>query len=381
MLVDQGYLPGPISCHMKLLVAASCFMQREALSTIELTAARIDQFLAERRAAGHTDRLTPKAMLPILSYLTSIGAGPPTPIGPNRDRLEQLREDYRTYLTNERGLVEWSVDCYSRYADIFLTEIARGTGAVVLSELDAIDVISFVQRQAGSRNVHAAKQLVNATRWFLRYLATRQLVRQDFSGVVPSVAGWQVTSIPRAVTPEQLAAALSLCDRRKATGVRDYAVIYLIARLGLRAAEVAAITLDDLDWHAGTLFVRGKGHRDEVMPIPPDVGAVIAEYLADDRQRRSGRHLFMRVHAPVGPLNGAGISQIVHSAFARAGIERIGSHSLRHTAAVEMLRSGASLSEIGQVLRHRSSSSTAIYAKVDYAALSTFIRPWPGARS
>ncbi len=371
-LEGLGYLARPVGRQMQLMAHLSGYMQRERLAPGDLDDAEERRFMAERRAGGYTDRLSDKALVPLRTYLRSLGVLPDVPASPPGDGDDQIIAHYRTYLRHERGLVPYTVDCYARYARLLLARLA-GFG-----RLDAETVISYVADETARRRVEAAKQFVNATRWFLRYLHRQGLADADYSSVVPGVAGWQQTAIPKSVPPGSLEAALQKIARHSVTGRRDYALVYLIARLGLRASEAAALTVDDIDWHRGTLYVRGKGHRDELMPLPADVGEVLADYLADPRQRRRDRQVFQRVHAPVGGITGATVNPVVKHAFARAGFEGVTPHSLRHGAATEMLRLGASLAEIGQVLRHRSSASTAIYAKVDYAELRVFARPWPG---
>jgi integrase/recombinase XerD len=198
---------------------------------------------------------------------------------------------------------------------------------------------------------------------------------------VPSTASWRLSGLPRALESEQLAALLSFCDRGSSTGRRDYAVLVMLARLGLRAGEVAALKLEDVDWRSGELVIVGKGRRAERLPLPADVGEAIVDYLQSGRPATAlDRSLFVRVRAPHHGLTTGGVTQIVVAAARRAGLGQIHAHRLRHTAATAMLRAGASLEEIGQVLRHRQALTTAIYAKVDRDALRQLARPWPEAR-
>jgi integrase/recombinase XerD len=222
-----------------------------------------------------------------------------------------------------------------------------------------------------------------ALRSFLRYCYLTGLVERDLSGAALPVSGRRRSLLPQGITPTQAKALLRACDRRRASGRRDYAVIVLLLRLGLRAREVATLRLDDLDWRAGQLAVHGKGGRVDQLPLPVDVGEAIAAYLCRGRPRTAGvREVFLRVQPPHVGLTRSGVKAIVTGAARRAGLGVVRPHRLRHTAASDMLRAGVPLLEIGQVLRHRSPASTAAYARVDVERLRTIARPWPtGAAS
>jgi integrase/recombinase XerD len=204
----------------------------------------------------------------------------------------------------------------------------------------------------------------------------------SLASAVPSVAGWKLAGLPRALTPAQQRALLASCDRRTSTGRRDYAIVLLLARLGLRSGEVARLGLGDIDWHAGELRVVGKGNRGESLPLPADVGAAITAYLRRGRPASAeSRSVFVRVHAPHRALTPGGVGNVVNAAGERAGLGHVHAHQLRHTAATAMLRAGSPLAEVGQVLRHRSTFNTAIYAKVDQDALAVLARPWPAGKN
>lgn len=214
----------------------------------------------------------------------------------------------------------------------------------------------------------------------LRYLHVTGLIETPLVWAVPGVADLRDRSLSRGVEPQVVARLLASCDRRRTVGRRDYAILLLLVRLGLRAGEVAAIHLDDLDWRAGEILVRGKRDRQDRLPLPVDVGQALVSYL-QRRDRSEFRPVFLRMHAPAGALTRIGVCGVVHDACVRAGVPPVGAHQLRHTAATAMLREGASLSEIAQVLRHREIKTTAQYAKVDRARLRPLAMPWPGGAS
>jgi integrase/recombinase XerD len=228
------------------------------------------------------------------------------------------------------------------------------------------------------RAVGSAKLIVCALRSLLRWLHLTGAVPVSLAAAVPSVAGWRLSGLPKGLEPGQLRRLLASCDRRTPTGRRDYAILVLLARLGLRAGEVARLGLHDLDWRHGEITVVGKGERAERLPLPAEVGSAVAAYLRRGRPATaSGRSVFVRVRVPHRALTSSGVTMVVFDAAARAGLGRVHAHRLRHTAATAMLQAGSPLAEVGQVLRHRSALTTAIYAKVDHGALAVLARPWP----
>lgn len=293
-----------------------------------------------------------------------------------------LAASFGHHLLHQQGLADSSVERYGTVARQFLAE-RFGRGAVYLGTLDAVDVIGFVQRQAKRLQPPAVKCVVNGLRSFLRYAQYRGDVAPELVAAVPAVASWACTpAMPKAISAEHAQCAIDSCDLTSAIGLRDRAVLLLLARLGLRAREVIALRLEDCDWDRGHLLVRGKGRRECNLPMPVDVGEAIAAYLERGRPTCKDRHLFLRSMAPVcGFLQGSdGIGSIVRYALRRAKVDapHSGSHQFRHALAVRLLRGGASLPEIGEVLRHRSPQSTSIYARVDIEALRSLAVAWPG---
>ncbi|MCI0420735.1 MAG: tyrosine-type recombinase/integrase, partial [Acidobacteria bacterium] len=256
------------------------------------------------------------------------------------------------------------------------------TRLVNLSSIQAADVFAFVRHEASRMASQSAKKVTTALRSFLSYARFSGAIERDLTGAVPTVASWSLAGFPKRLSRDEVKQVLASCNRRTIIGRRDYAVLLLLARLGLRASEVASLNLDDIDWASGTLSVRGKGGTLCKIPLPQDVGQAIATYLRKDRPRVSTRRVFLRVTAPiVGFMRPCAVGLIVKYALARAGVQSHskGAHQFRHTLASEMLRSGASLAEIGEVLRHKNPNrTTAIYAKVDFAALRPLAPPWLG---
>ncbi len=292
---------------------------------------------------------------------------------------EQLTRAYERFLLEERNLVPQTVAHRRLVASRFLSE-KFGGGPLNLSKLRAPDVTAFVQRHAHDHGPSDARHLVAGMRPFLRYLHYKGLIDTDLSLAVPTVARWSLSTLPKHLSAAQVRQVLRHCDRSTPLGRRNYAILLLLARLGLRAGEVVRLNLEDIDWENGLITVCGKGKWAQ-LPMPADVARAIARYLRRDRPRCACRRLFIRDYAPIGGFFGAGaIASIVKRALAKAGVEsaRKGAHLLRHSLATDMLRKGASLDEIGEVLRHRSPDTTAIYAKVDLDSLRTLALPWPG---
>jgi site-specific recombinase XerD len=353
----------------------SRWLERERLGSDGLTAETVSRFVESRRARGLVTYASPKSLALPLEYLRELGVLPAAAVTVPEGPLEELMADYRRFLLIERRLSKHTVlDAYEPAARLFL----EGSDGLGLEGLQAADVTAFLVRECPLRSVSGARDLVCALRSFLRYLHLAGVIELPLVWAVPAVADLRDRTLPRGLEPAAVRRLLASCDRRRTIGRRDYAVLLLLARLGLRAGEVAAITLDDLDWRAGLLLVHGKGGREDLLPLPVDVGEAIVSYLRR-RPRCASRALFLRVTAPLCGLDRCTVAWVVRAACDRAGLPRVGAHRLRHTAATEMLRHGASLAEIGQVLRHREQKTTAIYAKIDRAALRTLARPWPTA--
>jgi integrase/recombinase XerD len=361
-------------CQLSLL---SCWLERAGLTAADLTDERAERFLDARRSAGRSTWVSSWCLVLPLAYLREVGAVPESVPAIAGDVVDELLERYREYLLLERGLAGRTIVEYQRTARLFLEQRPVG---LELEQLTAADVSGLLVRECPRRTVAGARHLVADLRPLLRYLHVAGLIETQLVWAVPGVADQRDRSLPRGLEAKVVARLLASCDRRRTVGRRDYAIVLLLVRLGLRAAEVAAIQLEDLDWRRGEILVRGKRNRHDVLPLPVDLGEALVSYL----QRRGpdqSRAVFVRVTAPAGPLANDAVRGVVHDACVRAGVPPVGAHRLRHTAATGMLREGASLPEIAQVLRHREIKTTSIYAKVDRARLRALAKPWPGAGS
>lgn len=379
-LANQGYRPGPACQQMRLLAHLSRWLGGEGLGAGDLHVSEVERFLRARRAAGYKDFLSIKAMQPILAFLRGLGMVPMPPLPLSSGPVETMLERYCRYLTVERGLGSGTARVYVDAVRLFLQGRISPDGlALELADLTSADVIAFVVRRCPQQGQRAAKMTVTALRSLLGFLHLDGAIAQSLVATVPSVAGWRLSGLPKALDADQVRCLLSSCDSRTPNGCRDIAVLTILVRLGLRANEVAKLALDDIDWRTGEIIVHGKANCTERLPLPTDVGEAVVAYLRCGRPASArGRTMFVRIKAPHRSLSAGGVTQIVAAAARRAGLGQIHAHRLRHTAATQMLRAGASLPEIGQLLRHRRALTTAIYAKVDRDRLRTIARPWPG---
>lgn len=375
----QGYASGSARIQIQVIGKFSQWLRRRGAELHDLDQSIVERFLQGHRDARSTARGDAATLNRLLQMLRQMGITPEERrVAPSGQ--ERLTEDYRRYLLQERGLSQSTAVNYLPFIDQFLSERFQ-QGRLDLSQLRAPDVTSFVQRHARDFSPGRVKLLVTAIRSFLRHLQHQGKIKTDLAACVPAVAWWSFATLPKFLPAGDVQKVLEDCDRQTAIGRRNYAILLLLARLGLRAGEVVALNLEDIDWDNGHITVRAKGGRWSQLPLPADVGEAIALYLRQDRPRGSCRRAFIRHRAPVaGFANSIAISSLVMRALKRAGVdsERKGAHLFRHGLATDMLRQGASLDEIGDLLRHKSPNTTAIYAKVDLVALRPLALPWPG---
>lgn len=368
----QGYTALTAKGWMTVMAHLSRWLQEQGLEAGGLTPDCAARYCNARRLAGYSTCRRPRSLDPLLRFLRAQEVIPEVSVREPVTAEEQLLARYHDYLAQERSLVPAVVANWDCCARLFVTELPglSGTGP----DVTAASLTSLLARELPRRG----KNLAAALRSFLRFLYLDGRIEMPLAQAVPAVAGWKGASLPRWVAPDQVACLLGRCDRRTAVGRRDHAVLVCLARLGLRVGEVAAMRLDDIDWHAGEIIVRGKGGTQERLPLPSDVGEAIAGYLRQGRPRTQIRTVFLSVRAPIAGMRTSAIRTVVYRGCARAGIRRLSAHQLRHSAATAMLEAGASLPEVGQVLRHRRLETTAMYAKVNHVALRALALPWPG---
>jgi len=374
---QDGFLPSSVPCQLYAIARFSKWLQQEGVRREDIDESRVRRFLDRDPGVVHyPEPASIRRLVLILRGMGVLKAAPP----PVLTSVQRYVTEYRRYLVDQRGLSESCLPNYISFVEQFLSE-RFGENKPCLMELCASDVTTFVRNQAGKLSPGRVKLLVTALRSFLRYLLHQGQTTVDLAGCVPAVACWSLSEIPKSLPAGTVQRILRQQDRTTAVGCRNFAILTLLARLGLRAGEVVALNLEDLDWECGVIKVRRKGGRWTQLPLPTDVGEALATYLRSARPRCSSRRVFLSHRAPIrGFAHTITVSSIVRRTLLRAGVEstRTGAHLFRHTLAADLLRNGASLDEIGDVLGHRSPNTTALYAKVDLAALRTIALPWPG---
>jgi site-specific recombinase XerD len=376
----QDYARHSIRCKIRVIADFSRWLDKRHLGAGAVDAELVQRFVAHRKRTARSmlgDAATLRQMADLLRLEHVTEPAARSSVLSERERVE---EDFCRHLLQDLGLAPSTPTCYLRHVSRFLQE-RFGDGSVRFDQLVCADITGFIRRHTRRYSHSRAQQVVTALRAFLRYLRLRGLIDIDLTACVPKVAHWSLAKLPAFLHLDQVNRVLKLCDRRSTIGRRDYAMLLLLARLGLRVGEVAALTLDEINWHDGVFTLRGKGGRWAQMPLPRDVGEALVDYLENGRPPCTDRHLFVRLKAPRRGFRGANqISVIASRALARAGINlpRAAGHIFRHALATEMLRQGASLSQIGILLRHQRPDTTRIYAKVDLVALRDLAMPWPG---
>lgn len=377
-LAGQGYALDTIVDHVHLLADLSDWLSGQGLTAAELTTGVAEEFLRARRAAGRRVGVTDRALAPILGYLRGLRVAPPHAVVAATAPQEVLLVEYRRYLEGERGLAAGTVTHYLRCARVFLAWLP-GSLAQSLPALSAGQVIDYVLGWTASRRGKAVDTVnLPALRSLLRYLHRAGHVPQLLAGAVPAGRGRpRNVDVPRAASRDGVRAVLAGCDRGSAAGRRDYAILLTMARLAVRGGEVGRLQLADVNWRAAELTIRGKGGRVDVLPLPADVGEAMADYLLHARPATASRNLFVTLTAPFTGLATSSVTGVVARAGARVGVPRFGPHGMRHAAACDLLAAGASMEEIGQLLRHAQQRTTAVYARLDQARLAELAMPCP----
>ena len=375
-LVGRGYRPRSVSGQLELMAHLSRWLAEQGVEPGGLTVEMADRFLEIRRT-GYVSLRSWRALDPLVGYLRGLGVIPKL-AAPVDSPVDRLLAEYRDYLLRERGLTAGSVAHLERVARLFLAERTVPLEDA-LRRLSANEVTGFVVAQCGpgGRSGASAKILTNGLRSLLRYLHLVGFIDRPLAQAVPRAAGWRLGSLPRPLETEHVAWLLESCDTSTVVGLRDLAILTLLARLGLRASEVAQLCLDDIDWRAGEVTIHGKGSTSERLPLPHEVGERLVSYLRQGRPPVDFREVFVTMHAPLRPLSPIAVTHVVATACKRAGVEPVHAHRLRHTLASDLLRAGTPLAQIAPILRHASVATTAIYAKIDREALRALARPWP----
>lgn len=360
MMMARGYTDLSLANQLRLAADFSRWLERKAIGLDEIDEVVVTRFMSRRRRS-HTHFVARRALAPLLEVLVqqkAIALRSPSP-----PRRREALVAYEQYLVEERGVSSPRLAICLQVGEEFL-------GSKSIARLTAADVTRFVGRRVDLDRLSALRSV-------LRFLFVSGRCDTNLVYAVPSSPSWRQRSLPQALEPREVAAVLASCDRRTLVGCRDYAALLLMVRLGLRAGEVAALRLDDVDWRRGEIVIHGKGKSLARLPVPSDVGAAVAQYLKRGHRSHQVRTVFLRSRAPFTAMTSSAIVGLAQRAFRAAGVSHGGAHRLRHTAATQMLARGATMTEIAQVLRHRHVDTTAIYAKVDRSSLRTVARPWP----
>lgn len=374
-LEDLGYVSSGLRGQRALFAHLDRWLSAAGLSLPDLTPTVLDRFLRARAAEGHATKLTMHGLARLLDYFEQLDlyVRPVSSV----TAADHIVNRFEQHLMMERGLSDATAGNYRRVACQFLAT-CRDPIEASLAALTAGDVTAFILARRPDLSVAGMQTVVHGMRALLRFLYIAGLADRSLSSAAPTVAR-RAQDLPRALSGEHVELLLQACDRTTPVGIRDYAVLILLARLGLRANEVSSLRLDDIDWAAGELRIRGKGPRVDTLPLPADVGEALVEYLQHGRPDCAERRVFIRSCAPRRGLSRQAIGGLVRAASVRARLPAHGPHRLRHTVATGLLGQGAPLVEIAQLLRHQSVQTTVIYAKVDRDALSILAQPWPGA--
>lgn len=378
-LLGVGHPPASLKHYLALMGQLNRWLAVEGVGVDKLTPGIAQQFLDDRRAAGQQRVPTLASLAPLFDHLRALGVLPAE--APTEPTLhEELLAGYRHHLVHDRGLAATTVRRYGNFATRFLAERARRAGTRTGADgLSSTEVNAYMV-EAGTRLVvGSAKREAADLRALLRYLYLSGVLGIDLGAAMPPVATWRGGALVPSISPSDVDRLLASCDRSTTSGRRDLAVLVLLARLGLRAGEVAALELGDVDWRAGEIVVSGKARRKDRLPLPVEVGEALVGYVREGRPSCECRRLVLTLYAPPRPIHPSSITGLVYRACRRAGLARVGGHRLRHGLATEMLRRGGDLLEIAQVLRHSDLGTTAAYAKVDRGALRSVAQPWPGA--
>jgi site-specific recombinase XerD len=377
---DQGFARKNGCYQIRVLAGFNRWIKINNFEVKDINHHKIDDFIDYRKKFIKINHPDKPALNRLLDILNDIGIIVDSEQNEVKTDCQLIEDDYEQFLSHERQLAPSTILNYMPVVHKFLSE-CFSTNKIQFCKLQAKDITGFIRCQAQAVSAKRAKIIVTAIRSFLKYLLLQGKINTDLSSCVPTVPCWKLSTLPKFLQPAQVQAVLRGCDRKTSLGMRNYAILLLLARLGLRACEIIFLTLDDIEWEDGYISIHGKGGSISRLPLPKDAGEAIAAYLKYGRPTCSTRRVFVRHKAPIRELgNSSTISSIVRRALKHAGIKSsyMGAHIFRHTVATEMLNQGASLYEIGELLGHSNPNTTSIYAKVDIKALKKLAQPWPG---
>lgn len=376
----QGYPQYLAHDRVRIVWYLNEWLSRKSLSLRAINNITVDRFFRYYQKFHRSNRGYGSTLKLFLDWLyKSKVIPPPIHIDNNDDELTIILQSFAGYLKNERGLSSETLRNYIPTIRRFLSWRFK-TGTFILTDIKPNDITKFLLNQIRNYSLKRIQLETSALRSFFRYLLFNGDTTVDLVSCVPSVANRQYSDIPKYLNPKELKLLLGSCDRTKPVGMRDYAILLLMARLGLRAGELMLMTLDDINWEEGTVVIHSKTGRDETLPLPKDVGSAVVKYLKNGRPKCSTRRLFIRAKAPYrGFARNGSVCIVVRYACKRAGLspKHQGAHLLRHSLATGMLNKGASMTEIAEILRHRSTQTTEIYAKLDMKFLRELAQPWP----
>ena len=380
ILIVQDYKTSTAKQKIRIVADLSCWLDQQELSVKDLDETTLNEFLLYRGRRGSIFKIEPPTLRQLLKHWRETGVVADSVRVDDHSNRRRIESGFAEYLVQERGLKQITIDTYLPIAGRFLSD-QFGTEPIVLNGLHPNDIVRFILRYTETVSTKRAQLIVCSLRSFFRFLYQRGETAIDLSPSALTVANWRLSELPKFLEPKQVERLLQSCNQDTLIGQRDYVILLLLARLGLRAGDVVHMTLDDIDWDAGEIIVSGKSDRQQKLPLPHDIGEALVRYLSHGRPRCPSRRIFIRIKAPrKGFSSSVAICNIVRRALVRAKLNPAfkGSHLLRHSLATQMLRGGASLVEIGEILRHQRLDTTQIYGKVDLAALSALAQPWPG---
>ena len=380
LIQGQGYRSATLRLHLQLIANFNRWLVRTHRNLYDVDESVLRRFLRSRfgnRPPANGAPHVLRRLIGLIRATTAVFAERPLLPSP----ADRLISEYRRYLLDELGLVSATVVGYEWHIRKFLLR-QYGAGQIDLRRLQIQDAIRFIREVGGRSGPRHTQLLVAALRSFLRFLYHRGEISNDLAPAIPNIPHWTLACLPKYISAEAVQRVLSQCERRTPLGRWNYAVLLLLARLGLRGGEVLRLNLDDIDWEASRITIRAtKGPGWAQLPLPADAAKAIADYLRRGRPSCDSRRVFLRARAPhAAGFTSSAIHFAVRTALKRAGVTapRMGAHLFRHSLATSMLKQGASLEEIGQLLRHRSANTTAVYAKVDLNALRPLALSWPG---